>query len=544
MAVRTKVTIVFITIYSLYCGYVHAVRLRTIARRRTLAADARYGSSATDLELYSNAASPTEQFSVLVIAGRFVNPFPEYRDQSFLEHIVWKITSLAHRGPHAGIPYDKSKLADLLPIYRPDFEVLFDVISITNAATNATITAAASNNGEDDLSLSISSAVYYSSDTGSSTNLQLDSNSLLESWTAVPPRNTSSLENSPISESPPALLPQLPLQQQQQQRQSPASESSVIAVPLLSNASSEHLNASLGIPSKQDRLTVTWLGQSCAFIQCGDLNFLTDPLFGNHIVHSFLGPKRILQSPCQLEHLPKIDYVLVSHDHPDHLELETVRAIGNSAVWIVPLGVRKFLARQGIYRVTEMTWWQKLSLGDDGWEVACTPAMHWSGRGLFGSNQTLWCSFLILHDSKPVVFHAGDSGYSPELFAGIAEVYGTGCQVALVPCGAYDPRWHLRSQHCDPAEAVQIMADLQARRLIGVHWGTFAITDEHFLEPKHKLESIAQEKGQSNNIWAAQFGQTVVIRISSGTVDGQHVVNLGSDVATRQLVQGRDTLLW
>lgn len=275
----------------------------------------------------------------------------------------------------------------------------------------------------------------------------------------------------------------------------------------------------LEVPSVDERLTLTWLGQSCAFIQMGGLNIMTDPCLGEHLVNEYVGPKRICPAPCGVKDLPKIDVVLVSHDHPDHLELDTAEEIGNDALWVVPLGVRKHLERRGIYNIAEMDWWEKMRIPDlakaDGWEIACTPAMHWSGRAMIDSNSTLWCSFVMLRHGKPVFFHAGDTGYSPDLFNGIRQVFGSGLKVAMLPCGAYTPRWHLRPQHIDPYEAMQVMSDLDAKKMVGVHWGTFVLSDEHFLEPREKLHELAEKSNKSNDVIAPEFGRTLVFNLSA-----------------------------
>lgn len=271
------------------------------------------------------------------------------------------------------------------------------------------------------------------------------------------------------------------------------------------------------LPSIRDRLTLTWLGQSCAFIQMGGINVLTDPCFGPHLVNGYLGPKRITPPPCTVNELPKLDVVMVSHDHPDHLEFEAVEEIGNAATWIVPVGVGAHLEKLGVTNYKEMTWWERATMpGTDpaeGWEIACTPAMHWSGRSMVDSNSTLWCSFVVLRNNKPVFFHAGDTGYSRPLFEGIKNVFGGGMQVAMVPCGAYTPRWHLRSQHTNPEEAIQIMKDLGARKLVGVHWGTFVLSDEHFLEPRDRLHMLAESEGRAKDIIAPDFGKTMVFNL-------------------------------
>lgn len=374
-----------------------------------------------------NHSWPSHQFRPMVVGGKYVNPFPEYRPQTVYEFIFCRIYELFQERPRGGVPTDLDEIRRSLPARRPDFELLLQT-----------------------------SRDYQ--------NLR---------------HNKDEINNA--------------------------------------NQTNE---TDEGLPPVADRLTLTWMGQSCAFVQMAGLNVLTDPCFGKHLVSPYLGPKRISPPPCQLAELPKVDLVLVSHDHPDHLELETVAEIGNSAMWIVPTGVGKHLESAGVEReqYRELTWWQTMPLpgtdARDGWEIACTPAMHWSGRKMLDANTTLWCSFVVLRHGKPMFFHAGDTGYSYPLFAGIRRVFGAGCKVAMVPCGAYTPRWHLRSQHTNPQEAVQIMKDLAARKLVGVHWGTFVLSEEHFLEPRDLLHSLAAREKRSQDIVAPEFGRTLVFNLA------------------------------
>lgn len=309
-----------------------------------------------------------------------------------------------------------------------------------------------------------------------------------------------------------------------QQQGKKDSESTLIGSPTAPHEEGNTIGPDdLLLPPVKDRLTLTWLGQSCAFIQMGGLNFLTDPCFGPHLVNAYAGPRRISPPPCELAELPKLDIVMVSHDHPDHLDLIAAKEIGNSAVWVVGTGVGKHLESVGIDKASfkEMSWWEKIPVPGtdpkDGWEIACTPAMHWSGRQMVDANSTLWCSFLVLRYGKPVFFHAGDTGYSYPLFEGIKRVFGSGCAVSMVPCGAYTPQWHLRSQHTNPQEAIQIMKDLGARKLIGVHWGTYVLSDEHYLEPRDLLHSLAAKENRAHDISAPEFGRTLVFNIGEKT---------------------------
>lgn len=271
--------------------------------------------------------------------------------------------------------------------------------------------------------------------------------------------------------------------------------------------------------SGQDkRMTFTWIGQSCAFVQFpgkhSPVNILTDPMFSESVISSQVGPQRLMRPPCSLEELPVPDAVLVSHDHQDHLDFAAAKKLGNSTVWVVPKGVGRHLSNLDIQKIVEMSWWQRLPLPNVdpnlGYEVACTPAMHWSGRYIVDSNQTLWCSFLILKNGKPLFFHVGDSGFAEGLYETIAKVYGTGCRLAAVPCGAYEPRWHLKSQHMCPTEALRVMRAVGARSLVGVHWGTFIMSEEPYYEPPQLLLDKARNE---EDVLAPEFGSTVTYNL-------------------------------
>lgn len=285
---------------------------------------------------------------------------------------------------------------------------------------------------------------------------------------------------------------------------------------LQNNLNQKETHCELKLPELANRLTFTWLGQSCSFFQIGHVSFLTDPIFQDYLVNKSIGPKRITPSPCQLDELPVPDFTLVSHNHPDHLEEESIKNLGNKTTWIVPLGLRKFLAREGIYNIIELEWWERVPLevpnSSDKFEVVCLPLMHWSGRKIIDSNSSLWCSFLILRNNKSIFYHAGDTGYSKELFKSIHDNYGD-VLFSMLPIGQYCPQWHQRPRHINPEEALQIMQDLHSKHMVGVHWGTFVLSSEYFLEPKLLLEKLAVDLNLSN-VKAPQFGQTECIDIN------------------------------
>ncbi len=184
-------------------------------------------------------------------------------------------------------------------------------------------------------------------------------------------------------------------------------------------------NETAGKERVTNQMTVTWLGQSTAFVQIGALNILTDPIFSEYIASRFTGQKRFRKCPLTIKQLERIDIVLLSHNHYDHLDEASAREIGNSAMWYIPMGLKSWFGRRGINRVTELSWWDKVPIpGFPGFEVAAAPAMHWSARHPFDTNRSLWCSLLIICDGHHVLYHVGDTGYVKDLFKDIQRVYG------------------------------------------------------------------------------------------------------------------------
>lgn len=274
-----------------------------------------------------------------------------------------------------------------------------------------------------------------------------------------------------------------------------------------------------GSASLSQQILFTWLGQSCSLVQVSGVNFLTDPLFSDHLINKRVGPKRLIKSAMTLEDVKyatndKLDFVLVSHDHPDHLEMDVVKKIGNSATWVVPLGLKKKLARKGVYKVIELDWWDTVNINPyigndlpDTYEIVCVPAMHWSGRYVFDSNKSLWCSFIIRRNGESLVYHAGDTGYSKDLFNIIGRKYGP-IKLGLLPIGQYCPSWHQKPRHISPEEALQVCLDLSIKFMKGVHWGTFKLSSEPILEPKTLLTKLSANIGKSDFYKVPEFGLT------------------------------------
>ena len=266
----------------------------------------------------------------------------------------------------------------------------------------------------------------------------------------------------------------------------------------------------------------TWIGHATMLVQCGGVNIVTDPIFSDRASPlGFIGPKRQQPPGVALTELPHIDLVLVSHNHYDHLDEASIRALaaqpGGAPLFVVPLGIKPWLAALGITNAVELDWWQShtLTTPRGSAEVVMTPVQHWSGRGFGDRLQTLWGGYAVFTAGFQM-FHAGDTGYSKD-FADIRERFaarqgaaqGGGFDLALLPVGAYEPRWFMAQQHVNPAEALRIHADLGAKQTIGVHWGTFELTDEALDEPPLRLAEARRARGVADEAFSVMaIGET------------------------------------
>lgn len=277
------------------------------------------------------------------------------------------------------------------------------------------------------------------------------------------------------------------------------------------------------LPPLGRQLVFTWLGQSCSLIQISGINFLTDPLLCHHLYSEKIGPKRLVDLPMTKDEVSYAtnkspDFILVSHDHPDHLELDLIKHFGNSSAWIVPLGLKKKLARRGVYNVIEMDWWESTKINrflkngenlPDEYEIQCIPSMHWSGRYVIDSNKSLWCSYIIKRNGQSLVYHAGDTGYLRPLFETMGKLHGP-VFLSLLPIGQYCPSWHQKPRHISPLEALQICGDITSKYMWGVHWGTFKLSKEPILEPKKRLEELTAIEGTSGVYRVPHLGKTYI----------------------------------
>jgi N-acyl-phosphatidylethanolamine-hydrolysing phospholipase D len=241
-------------------------------------------------------------------------------------------------------------------------------------------------------------------------------------------------------------------------------------------------------------LTITWVGHSTFLIQSDGLTVLTDPIWSDRASPvQFAGPRRHTAPGLKLDALPPVDAVFLSHDHYDHLDDRTVRRLITrypGAAWFTPLGVGAFLRKRGAVEVVEMDWWQTRTFGRI--TAECTPAQHFSGRYPWNRNATLWAGWVITLGNKRVLF-AGDTGLHPE-FAEIARRFGP-LHVAILPIGAYEPRWFMQPVHMSPEDATDAylritQVDGSAESVfVPSHWGTFRLTDEPLGEPPRRLVS-------------------------------------------------------
>jgi N-acyl-phosphatidylethanolamine-hydrolysing phospholipase D len=247
------------------------------------------------------------------------------------------------------------------------------------------------------------------------------------------------------------------------------------------------------IQHPMDALQVTWIGHATILIQYNGVNILTDPMFSDRASPvSFLGPKRYNPPALQIEDLPPIDYIVISHSHYDHLDQNTVQQIGSRAKWLVPLGLQKWFVRAGVNaeNIMEFDWWDLRQFAKT--TITATPAQHWSARSLWDRNKTLWASWILQIDDK-TIWYSGDTGYNPKQFKEIGEKFNT-INLALISIGAYEPRWFMKDMHINPEEAVQIHLDIKSEHSIAVQWGTFQLTSEPIDDPPLKLREALAEK--------------------------------------------------
>lgn len=269
-------------------------------------------------------------------------------------------------------------------------------------------------------------------------------------------------------------------------------------MPIVKCEPAESLNAS-------DNPQVTWFGHSAFLLEMEGRRLLFDPMLGKRPSPvSWAGTKRYsTRLPIEPEDFPAIDAIIISHDHYDHLDSSSIRRLKDKTErFIVPLGVRRRLIQMGVpaEQITEHHWWNEFSFM--GFTVACTPARHFSGRGLFDRNSTLCCSWVIA-GRETKVFFSGDSGYGPH-FKEIGRKYGP-FDLTLMECGQYDERWS--NIHMMPEETVQAHLDVGGELLIPIHWAAFTLAFHAWNEPVERVTKAAQ--ALKVNIATPKIGEKV-----------------------------------
>jgi N-acyl-phosphatidylethanolamine-hydrolysing phospholipase D len=260
------------------------------------------------------------------------------------------------------------------------------------------------------------------------------------------------------------------------------------------------------IQSKTDFAKVTLLGHSTVLLQHKNMNILTDPMFSERAFPvQFAGPKRFTPLALPAEKLPPIDIIVISHNHYDHLDTNTVKILGNKPLWFVPLGLKDWFTEAGISNVVEMDWWDTYKIDD--LVITAMPSQHWSRRGLFDMNKSLWASWGFQWPDFSTWF-GGDTGYNTFQFKEIGKHFGT-LDLAMIPIGAYEPRWFMKNQHANPSDAVKIFKDLNAKEAFGIHWNTFVLTAEPIDEPpKALLKAMKENNLDPERFKAIDIGKT------------------------------------
>lgn len=248
---------------------------------------------------------------------------------------------------------------------------------------------------------------------------------------------------------------------------------------------------------------VTWFGHSAFLLELENKRLLFDPMLGTRI--PWVGEKRYSRKlPLQPEDFPAMDAIILSHDHYDHLDSSSIRKLKDKTHrFIVPKGVGRHLIKWGVApeKISEHQWYEELLI--DGLTLACMPARHFSGRGMFNRNSTLWCSWVIVGSDTRVYF-SGDSGYGPH-FKEIGEIYGP-FDLTMMECGQYDERFLI---HMKPEETVRAHLDLRGKLLIPIHWGAFTLAFHLWTDPIERVTKAASE--QKVNIATPKIGETVII---------------------------------
>ncbi len=259
----------------------------------------------------------------------------------------------------------------------------------------------------------------------------------------------------------------------------PKTPSTGVAVPVVSNDGTALARAPMN--------SLTWIGHASFLVQLAGKSALIDPVLSDKLG---FGLRRNVPPGLSWSALPKIDMVLITHNHRDHMDARTLNRLGADPVYVVPRGLGSWFARRGLTRTLEMDWWQESEV--EGLHVTFVPSEHWSRRGLTDLNRSWWGGYVIRGGGHSV-YHSGDTAW----FDGF-ELIRQRCaplDAAMLPIGAYAPRWFMKRQHMNPDDAVRAFIALGAKRFVAMHWGTFKLTDEPLQEPPKLLQAVWERCG-------------------------------------------------
>jgi L-ascorbate metabolism protein UlaG (beta-lactamase superfamily) len=245
---------------------------------------------------------------------------------------------------------------------------------------------------------------------------------------------------------------------------------------------------------------LTWIGHASFLLGLGGKRILVDPVFSQRLgTIARLAPPGIAAAA-----LPPVDVVLITHNHRDHLDPRSLALLGRAPTFVVPMGDRGLLQKIGAEKIVELEWWKSVDLG--GVEITMVPSRHWSMHYPWDRNESLWGGYVI-RSNDGTAWHSGDTAF----FDGFAEIGKRLGPIdwAMLPIGAYEPRWFMEPQHMGPEEAVEAARMAEARRLVGMHWGTFRLTDEPIGEPPERARAAFEKAGDAGReLWILDVGET------------------------------------